>query len=357
MYYFEESAKNYDTSRIFNFNFTDPDLNFNERFVTAKNQAYAAYAQATYSPDSLDRRLHITVGARYSHDKRQGSYQRNITQASGAQIIGPFGEGTLKSHDFSPSLTLAYEVTPRINVYGKVVKGYKTGGFNVNASSLEKFIDGFGPEDVISYEVGFKSELFDRTLRFNAAAFWMDYKDIQVGVADPVNPILVDIINAGKSRIRGLEVDLTAYPAPGLTLAVNYGYLDAKFTKVLNANDVDISGSFPFVQAPEHTLSASADYEIAQTTVGTLSANVSYSYVDKQFSQTGDASYIIPSYGLLDARLTLAEIPFLDNELKMSLWGKNLTDKEYYINHGNFFVPGAQFGSPRSYGVDLTFDF
>lgn len=357
LYYFEESADNYDTSKIFNFNFANPGLNFQERFVTARNEAYAAYAQATYSPDALDRRLHITLGGRYSHDKRKGSYRRDTTSAAGVKTTGPFGAGTLKSEDFSPSLTLAYEITPRINVYGKVVQGYKTGGFNVNASTLTKFIEGFGPEDVTAYEAGLKSEFLDRAVRLNVAAFWIDYKDIQVGVPDVVNPVLTDIINAGKSRIKGLEADLNIYPAPGLAFTVNYGYLDAKFTEVLNSAGRDISPTFPFVQAPEHTLAISADWTIAETPVGTLRANAGYSFIDDQYSQPGDARYIIPSYGLLDARLTLADIPVAANRMKLSVWGKNLTDEEYYITHGNFFVPGSQFGSPRTYGVDLSFEF
>lgn len=357
IYYLTESADNYDTSRQFNFNFTNPGLNFIERSVTAKNTAYAAYAQMTYSPDALDRRLHFTLGGRYSHDKREGSFQRSVTPMTGPQVVGPFGEGTRSSSDFSPNVTVAYDVTPDANVYAKFVSGYKTGGFNVNASSLTRFIEGFGPEDVKSYEVGLKSEWLNRTLRFNLALFHMDYRDIQVGVADAVNPALVDVINAGKARIRGLEMDITARPTKGLTVAVSYGYLDAKFTEVINNAGMNIAPVFPFVQAPKHTLTGSIDYVFPETAIGEFSVNVGYSFVDDQFSQPGDPRYIIPSYDLLDARLTLAKIPLFDSNLKFAVWGRNLTDKQYYITHYNAFVPGAQFGTPRTYGVDLTVDF
>jgi iron complex outermembrane receptor protein len=356
LFYFEESATNYDTSRQYNFNAANPGLNFVERNVDAKNKAYAAYAQLTYSPDALDG-LHVTVGGRYSYDKRKGSFQRSVTPASGPQVVGPFGEGRRTSKDFSPNATIAYDFSRDVNVYAKVVSGYKTGGFNVNASSLAKFIEGFGPEDVLSYEAGLKSEWLDRALRFNLAAFHMDYKDIQVGVPDALNPSLVDIINAGKARIRGFELDLTALPAPGLTFTASYGYLDARFTRVVNAAGANIASRFPFVQAPKHTLATAVNYDFGATGIGTPSVNVSYSYVDKQFSQPGDARYIIPSYGLLDARLTLSDIPLRPVAAKLSLWGKNLTDAEYYITHANFFAPGAQFGTPRTYGVDLTVNF
>lgn len=357
LYYLTESADNFDTSRQFDFNFAAPGLNFIERTVTAKNVAYAAYAQITYSPDAFDRRLHLTFGGRYSHDRREGSYQRSVTPASGPQMIGPFGAGRRTSSDFSPNATIAFDFTRDVNVYAKVISGYKTGGFNVNASSLPNFIAGFGPEDVLSYEAGIKSEWLDRTLRFNLAVFHMDYKDIQVGIADAVNPSLVDIINAGKARINGLEMDIVAQPTRGLTFTASYGYLDAKFTEVLNNAGINIAPQFPFVQAPKHSLSGAVDYNFPETPIGKLSANVSYAFVDKQFSQSGDARYIIPDYGLLDARLTLADIPVLHSGLKVALWGKNLTDKEYYITHFNSFVPGAQFGTPRTYGMDITLGF
>ena len=357
LYYIEESADNYDTSRQFNFNFANPGLNFIERYVTAKNVAYAAYAQLTYSPNFFDRRLHLTLGGRYSYDLRKGSFQRNVTSASGILTTGVFGAGRRTSSDFSPNFTIAYDATKDVNIYVKMVQGYKTGGFNVNASSLDRFIAGFGPENVRSYEGGIKSEWLDRTLRVNLALFHMDYQDIQVGVADAVNPSLVDIINAGKARINGFELDITAQPAHGLTASINYGYLDAKFTRVMNNAGANIASSFPFVQAPKHTLTAALDYDIAKTRIGDLSANVTYSFVDKQFSQPGDIRYVIPSYGLLDARLTLARIPILNSGMKVSLWGRNLTDENYYISHFNAFVPGAQFGTPRTYGADLTVDF
>jgi iron complex outermembrane receptor protein len=354
LFYFQESASNYDTSRQYNFNAAKPGLNYFERRVTAHNKAYAAYAQATYSPEAFDRRLHLTLGGRYSYDTREGSFQRNVTPATGPQVVGPFGEGRRTSRDFSPSATIAFDVTPRANIYAKVVSGYKTGGFNVNASALAKFIAGFGPEDVLSYEAGIKSEWLDRRLRFNLAAFHMNYKNIQVGVPDAANPTLVDIINAGKARIDGFELDITAQPTRGLTFTANYGYLDARFTQVINSAGVNIAPSFPFVQAPKHTLTTAIDYRFPETAIGTLSANLSYSFVDKQFSQPGDARYIIPDYGLLDARLTLADIPVRSLDAKLSVWGKNLTDKDYYITHANFFAPGAQFGTPRTYGLDLT---
>jgi iron complex outermembrane receptor protein len=185
----------------------------------------------------------------------------------------------------------------------------------------------------------------------------MDYRDIQVGVADAVNPVLVDVINAGKARIKGLEMDIAARPTKGLTVAISYGYLDAKFTEVLNNAGVNIAPVFPFVQAPKHTLTGSIDYVFPETAIGEFSVNVGYSLVDDQFSQPGDPRYIIPSYDLLDARLTLAKIPLFDSALKLAVWGRNLTDKQYYITHYNAFVPGAQFGTPRTYGVDLTVDF
>ena len=71
----------------------------------------------------------------------------------------------------------------------------------------------------------------------------------------------------------------------------------------------------------------------------------------------GSIGAVIGSYGLLDARVSLAEIAVANSKLRFSLWGRNLTDEEYQIFHFIYVVPTAMFGDPRSYGADLTLEF
>ena len=74
-------------------------------------------------------------------------------------------------------------------------------------------------------------------------------------------------------------------------------------------------------------------------------------------ASTGDPRYVIGDYGLLNARLTLSDIPVGPGNWRLSLFGKNLTDTEYYIAHFNGGLPAAIFGDPRTYGLELTFEY
>ncbi len=239
------------------------------------------------------------------------------------------------------------------------MKGYKAGGYNIRASSIARFNEGFGSETLWSYELGLKSQWLDDRLRLNVAAFQSKYKDIQINVqSDPTNVRITDVLNAGKATVRGVEVDLTLAPTRGLRFGINYGYLDAQYDEIIDAAGNDISADYRFTNAPKNTLAFDANYTLSDLPVGTLSANVNYTMQSDKFtgSTISGGKFITGDYGLLNARLTLAEIPGVEG-VRVGLWGRNLTDTEYYIMQFNIGRPGALFGETRTYGVDLTVEF
>ena len=351
LYYFDESsqsrAQTVTAARV-----------TTDRAVTADNRAYAAYGQGTYSPDALDNRLHLTLGLRWSRDERKATLQDTITQANGAVTVLPQGNGDNSFSNVSPTAILAYELSDQVNTYAKMARGYKSGGYNVRASTTQRFNEGFGPETLTSYELGLKSDLLDRRLRINAALFYADYKDIQLNMqSDPNNPTRSDVLNAGKAHIKGVEVDIAVKPANNLTVTLNYGYTDANYRRIDGLMGQNIAHLYVFPYIPKHSVNLGVEYVVPETPVGTITAGVDYSFRDKTHSSTADPTYIIPDYSLLNARLTLSEIPVGVGDVRLSLWGKNLTDKEYYSFHGNSGLPSAVFGEPRSYGLDLSFAF
>ena len=349
-YYFDEDGDSADTSAITG----RPRV---DRVATIHNRAYALYGQATWRPAFMEG-LYLTGGLRWSRDERQATLDQTVVPAVGAPIPQPHGEGRNKFSDVSPSFVIGYNVNPDVNIYAKYAKGYKTGGYNIRASSVARFNAGFGPETLDSFEVGIKSSWLNNRLRANLAVFRSNYKDIQTNVqTDPANPAVTDVFNAGKAQIQGIEVDLMAKPVDALTLSVNYAYLDAKFKKILDEAGNDITDRYTFVEAPKHTLTASAEYRFPETPIGTLTASVDYFLKSKVSSATADARYVIGKYSLLNARLTLSDIPVGLGNWRLSAFGKNLTDKEYYVAHFNGGVPSAIFGEPRTYGLELTFEY
>ncbi|MBN7796519.1 TonB-dependent receptor [Parahaliea mediterranea] len=325
------------------------------------NEAIAAFGQATWTPDILRQRLHLTLGLRWSEDRREASKAEAI-QPVGTDIVIPRGAGAGDNTftNTSPSLVVAYDLGDDINLYAKLVEGYKTGGFNTRASSIEAFERGFGEETLTSYEIGAKMELWDRRLRVNAAVFQADYEDIQINVqSDPGDISLTDVLNAGEATITGFELDATALLFEGFSANLRYGYLDAQYDEITDATGADLSDLFRFTQSPRNTVTADLDYTLPPLPFGELRANLNYSWQDDKFtSSTAESGeYIVGDYGLLNARLTLSRLPVPSGDLRVALWGKNLEDKTYYIAHFNAGVPTAMFGEPRTYGIDLIYEY
>lgn len=351
LYYFEEKGDGFDVS------YQPPRRQRSERTLHIENEAFAVYGQATYTPAVLDDRLHLTGGLRWSRDKRRARLQDTIITPASTNV-GPTTPASTSFDNVSPSVILAFDVNPDVNLYGKVVRGYKSGGFNIRASSLARFSAGFKPETLTSYEVGLKTMLFDNRLRFNIAGFISDYRDIQVNTrSDPNNIGITDVLNAGKARVKGIELDVTARPVDGLTLNVNYSYLTGKYLQVIDATGEDRSDFFRFINMAPHTVSAKLEYQFPPMAIGQLSANIDYYYQGLITTSTSDPRFKVRGYGLLDARLTMADIPISGGKWRVSAFGRNLTDKEYYISHFNTGASSAFFGQPRTYGLELSLEY
>ncbi len=351
LYYFDEKGDGFDDT------YTPPRRQRTERTLGIENEAIAVYGQATYTPPILDDRLRLTAGLRWSRDKREASLQETvITPAS--TVVGPTTPASTSFSNLSPTLIAAFDVNPNVNVYGKVVRGYKSGGFNIRASTRARFSAGFKPETLTSYEVGLKSMWFDNRVRFNVAGFISDYRDIQVNTRSDANVVgITDVLNAGEARVKGIELDVTARPVRGLTLSASYSYLTGKYLRVIDVTGEDRSNFFRFINMAPHTVTAKAEYQFPPTSFGQLSANVDYYHQGLITTSTSDPRYKVAGYGLLDARLTLADIPLAGGEWRVSAFGRNLTDKEYYISHFNTGAPSAFFGQPRTYGLEISLEY
>ncbi len=351
LYYFDEKGDGFDNT------YQPPRRQLAQRTLHIENEAFAVYGQVTYTPPILDDRLRLTAGLRWSRDKREATLQETIITPA-ATVVGPTTPASTSFSNVSPTLIAAFDVNPDLNIYGKVVRGYKSGGFNTRASTRERFAAGFRPETLTSYEIGLKSMLLDNRLRFNIAGFISDYRHIQVNTrSDPSNVSITDVLNAGEARVKGIEMDVTARPVRGLTLSASYSYLTGKYLRVIDVTGEDRSDFFRFINMAPHTVSAKAEYQFPPTSFGQLSVNVDYYHQGLITTSTSDPRYKVGGYGLLDARLTLADIPLAGGEWRVSAFGRNLTDKEYYISHFNTGAPSAFFGQPRTYGLEISMQY
>jgi len=315
--------------------------------VKAKAKSTAIYGQVAWTPPVLDDKLVLTFGLRYTDDSRDGR-----------RIAGGPAEGlNTDENRFDPLVLLNYHWTEHIATYAKWSTAFKAGGASFRSVSFAPY----NKEKVETFEIGLKSEFLDRRLRINAAIFSTNINDAQIDFFDPLNPTILETFNAANEvEIDGAEIEISMTPAPGLVIGLNYTYLDGNMPLQPNPLAGGALTQFNLAQTPEHAGSLTVDYSFEPFEFGTLMVHVDVVATD-EYHFIGSGIQDLDSYALINARLTLSDISIGGNShnLRISLWGKNLADTKYLV----FGIPlggaGAAeaYGTPRTYGLDLTYQF
>jgi len=315
----------------------------------------AIFGQLTWTPAALNDRLDVTLGLRYTEDSRKvkKTFIRPMPPGGGA-VPGQVAIGDRDFSSLSPAVTLAWKFTDAINAYAKFSTGYRAGGFNPQSTPVN-VQQGFEEESVDAWEVGLKSELFDRRLRANLALFRNSYDDLQVDQAR-VPPIFVDTLNAGSATIKGAELELNARITRGLSANLYFTYLDADYGSYVDGG-VELQGQRFMPNAPDWQVGGGVRYETPLGNFGDLIFDVDFRAID-DFHAGPKPDTLTQGYGIWNARVQLANItgPSGRGSFRVALWGKNLSDKIYRLSTTNLGILCAQFGPPRSYGVDLIYE-
>lgn len=362
------------------------------------NAATAVFGQFSWTPEAFAQRLHLTLGLRQSWDQRRAEKSFVQTEYIEAQLAGiglgavPIPAFVLRGTDrfdqvraarsdrnFSPSLNLQYELARSATAYLSYATAYKSGGFNTRDPQISGasgpasdgtdygfgFVEGFKPERVRSLELGLKSEWLQRRLRANIASFYTQYRDMQTNFMIPGTISDTKSRNAGRARLYGAELDGALVIKPGLIAALQYAYLNARVEQVLDLEGNNVAALYPFIAAPRSSLVASLDWTFLQNQWASWRAYLNYQYSGwrQGFVITEDKRGLtaIDGYGLLNARLAASEIPVsARSQLEVSLWGRNLTDKEYPLTAVDN-LPQADravvWGEPRAFGLELSYRY
>ena len=314
------------------------------RQIESRAESRAVYGQATWTPPILNDRLQLTVGFRYTDDSRDATRLETIEQSF-----------ELDTDSFDPLVTVNYFWNDTISTYAKFSTAYRAGGLNVRSASFS----GFGNEISETIEVGLKSMFWDQKALLNIAVFTTDIEDAQIDFANPDNPVAIETINAERTvEIDGAEIDLTLAPVPGLVIGLNYTYLDATVPPLANPLAGGNPENFNLAQTPEHAGSVTADYTFPPLPFGTLIAHVDMTATDEYHFVPGNMTQDLDSYALFNARLTLTDINIGNSSLVAALWARNIFDTEY-VQAGAPTAAGdlEVYGTPRTYGFDLTYQF
>jgi iron complex outermembrane receptor protein len=318
------------------------------RIIDAEARSQAIYGQVTWTPNLLDNKLHITLGGRYTEDKRDAT--RFETSLS---------ESNQSYEHFDSSIVVDYNWMDNLSTYLKWGSAYKAGGVNTRSASFVAFDE----EVAKTWELGLKSEFWQRRARVNMALFTTDYEDMQLDFSDPVIPTLVETINAAEVvEVSGAELDITVAPLLGLLVGFSYTYLDGDMPLQPNPLDGGALKQFFVPLAPQHAGALTLDYSFEPQSYGVLALHMDITSTD-HYSYVPFGEQRTDAYSLLNARVELSDI-YLgtgNGQLKASLWAKNLLDKEYIIYAFAVGEPavsiGQAFGDPRTMGVDITYQF
>jgi iron complex outermembrane receptor protein len=291
-------------------------------------------------------------------------------------------------------LDLDYKPIEDLLTYAKYARGYRAGGIDSNAPQDHRT---FQPEKVDNFELGLKSS-FHGPVRgtFDADVFYNNFRNqqIQFGFEPSVNPVTgapapvaptTAIINAGKSRIYGAEVDATLSPFPemtalqGLRFEINYTYLNTKIIQIAPISTTDpnyvpatssTTPGSPLVLSPKDKYVASVDYTLPiSSTIGRITIGADFVHTNKQLStydyqnpavvaEMGGNFGTLPPSNLLNLNASWGSI--FASTMDFTLFATNVTQDHYYL-----FVPGldsagaefASLGEPRMYGARVRYRF
>jgi iron complex outermembrane receptor protein len=371
------------------------------------SKTWAAFADVSYNVSDT---FNVNVGGRYTDDERRARiYKRTYLGLAGSPTLGnPAAVGLAPNTDlgpdalnrtdtkFTPKLGFGWKMAPEHNLYGTASQGFKggmydprmdlagSGGPNTPASLQKR--RGVNPEEVTAFELGVKSSMNGGRLQTNAAVFFTKYKNVQIPGSIPtfdaagnVNGFAGSLTNAGKAKIKGLELEAVSHVTEALNISGMYSYIDAKYDEWIVANGaslINVANQAEFQNTPKHSANLSATYDWPLAMMGrsgTLSLMNSVSYKSKvyqtEFARTGSTAALdatVPgnlmlaqdAYTLWDAGLVWTSS---DRKLQVGLHGRNLTDKRYKVagyNFSGFFNTVTTFyGDPRTVRLTVGLKF
>lgn len=401
------------------------------RFAEQESDMWAVFAQFTWNINDQTR---LIVGGRYTEEDKEATKRQQhflgpeasevglpatdpsgllpsiffgLNPLFGAFNIEPYDpiKGDRSESQFTPQVTLQYDLNDATMVYANYVEGFKAGGFDVRSNahpdpavvnaarlntattppSVAQDLVGvfeFEDEQATSYEIGIKAGI-GQTAEVNVAAFFTEYEDLQTSQFDGV--LGFNVTNAGEAEIKGLEADARWLVAEGWTVSANFAYLDFEYTRFPN-NQVyfgmaqDIFGEADRVNPDGATYDASGKRkEYTPEYTGGLSVEWIQPLGDLQLRTVYDANFS-DSYlynPTLDPRNE--QDSFVTHNLRIGLgpadgtWevafiGKNLSDEDIVTYGGTTPLAGALTGGtgmsyykfldrPATYAVQGTYRF
>lgn len=339
-------------------------------------KAWSVFGDMSYE---LTDQWSLGIGGRYTSDKREADVFRANYLGVGSPFFGNDTaiflaatsdyEASRTFKNFSPRAVVNYTPNDDLNLYASYSRGFKAGSFDprgANFSSPE-VEDGYKPEILDSFELGLKAQAFDGRLTTNVAAFYSDYKDLQVPGSLPIDTdadgiddsFVGAVTNAGKAKIMGLEFEGTLRITADFSLIANGSFIDAEY-KEFFVGGVNVADQRRIQNTPEFQSFLAFNYGI-DLAAGRVNLFGSWSHKSSitQFELPVPAIDQKP-YDLFDASLTWMSD---DGRWTVGVHGKNLGNERYKTSGYNFPTLGFEnnvtvfYGAPRTVTGTIGFSY
>jgi len=342
---------------------------FHNQFDQLRN-SWALYTDDSYA---LSERVKLRGGLRYNHDN--ASQLNAYAQVQGidgvpiASIVPGTALGDTARQDIHNTAVtgragLDFTPSKETLLYVNYSRGYRSGAFNAQFFFDTSEFTAVKPEYVDSIEAGFKTTWLDGRLQVNGAAFHYDYRNQQL--IDVQSSGKQPLINLGKSRISGGELEIVSRPVSTLTVRAGLGLLDAKTTEgrvnnFVDANNVDQSIDIAGRQlpnAPNVSTTLAADWDAINGADLMFTVHGDLNYAASQYFEPANVAALHQGgYTTFNARLALHPP---GGKWEVAAWGRNLGDKFYLTTGANLAALGYYYShrnTPRTFGLEATYRF
>lgn len=337
---------------------------------------------------AITEKMNLSGGLRYTDDEKTSDIYRvtgNVAPPGvglSQFVLIPHAIVVAESQEWSPKISLDYQVNDHLMTYAQISTGFRGGGFGPRpANALQ--VAAFAPEFVDSFEIGVKSDLFDRRLRLNADIYFMKNTDKQQPTQEcaPCAPVTVAwfrTVNTGESRNNGLELEAMWEPIDNLRIDGTLGYQDYKVTDLgkstglfitvpNTAPDASIRGDVLYSpRTPKWNSALGIQYQFMVGKRGaTLIPRLDWTWQDDIWFTTNPVAGIVnhedgrqPAYSLFNARVTWSAP---GSRWSFAGYALNLTDEFYYWGKlsllGNSGREQGNVAPPREWGASLRYNF
>ncbi|PCI53975.1 MAG: hypothetical protein COB36_11395 [Alphaproteobacteria bacterium] len=328
--------------------------------ATVDTKSAAAFGNITYN---FTESTSVFAGLRYSDVSKDVVFEQDDNLLIFGFADVPRTERTQKDSFLSWTGGVNHHIetdTSDMNVFAKISRGYKEGGFTIRALSRSEIGDpnnptfSFDREEVTNYEIGLKGTFFDNRLRLNLAAFYLDYIDIQTNAIDEND--IQRITNGPSAVSKGFEVDAVFIASDYVRLTASVGMADARFGEFSNCSPTtDCTGNrLPFNS--KWTVSTGLDYDFPVTDNWSVFGGVDVNYRSARFS-TPDNLFPPKAHTIVNSQIGFRPE---DSGLQIMLLVKNVLDNDNIINQttsNTFNYRTIRYSPPRSWTLQATYEF